>query len=286
MPTIPCPSGALTFLEVGEGEPVVLLHAGCSVSAQWNGVIAALRGSYRLIAPDFHGIGGTSPWTGSFDGLIAAEVGLIGLMLDVAGGKAHVVGHSYGGWMALHAIRSLAPRIGSLTLIEPPAAEMLRDVDDEAHEEGHRLCRAILDDVERQMPEQAAERFIDYWGGPGSWRRMRAAARDATLALVPHIYTMHLAGISDLLSFSDLRDIDLPTLLLCGEASPRTTRSLTHHLAGTFPRACATIIAGAAHMSPMTHAHEVSRVLAEHFAAHPIADSQLCAVVASRELHD
>src|SRR5262245_10665510 len=106
MPTIPCPSGTLTFLEVGDGEPVVLLHAGGSVGAQWNGVIANLRGTYRLLAPDFHGVGGTSPWTGGHEGLIAGEVGLIELMLGRAGGRAHVVGHSYGGWMALHAIRT------------------------------------------------------------------------------------------------------------------------------------------------------------------------------------
>jgi pimeloyl-ACP methyl ester carboxylesterase len=271
MPTMPCPAGTLCFLDVGQGDPVVLLHAGCSVSAQWNGVIAALRGTHRLLAPDFHGIGGTSPWTGGPEGLIAGEVALIEQMLDHAGGKAHVVGHSYGGWMALHAIGSLASKIASLTLIEPAAVNMLRDVDEEAHDEAHRLYRAILDDVEQARPEQAAERFIDYWGGAGSWRRMRAAFRDTTVALVPHLYVMHLAGMADPIRFSDLRDIDLPTLLLCGEASPLAPRRTIHHLAGTFRYVTSTVIAGAAHMSPMTHAALVSGLLSEHFAAHPAA---------------
>src|ERR1051325_5149533 len=115
MPTVVCPSGTMNFLDAGAGEVVVLLHAGCSVSTQWNAVIADLRNDYRLLAPDFHGAGGTSPWTKGFKGLIAGEVALIELMLDrAAGAKAHVVGHSYGGWMALHAVRHLASRIASL----------------------------------------------------------------------------------------------------------------------------------------------------------------------------
>src|SRR5262249_20189693 len=146
VPTIPCASGTLCFLEAGQGEPVVLLHAGFSVGSQWNGVIAALRTRYRLLALDFHGLAGTSPWTGGFEGLIAGEVALIERMVDYAGGaKTHLVGHSYGGWMAMHAIRSLAPRIASLTLIEPPAVRLLRGVDDEAYDEIQQLYQAILD---------------------------------------------------------------------------------------------------------------------------------------------
>jgi pimeloyl-ACP methyl ester carboxylesterase len=80
---------------------------------------------------------------------------------------------------------------------------------------------------------------------------------------------MHLAGISDPLSFADLRHVELPTLLLSGETSPLPARRLMHHLANTFPRATSATVAGAGHMSPMTHVSVVSQHLAHHFSAHP-----------------
>jgi pimeloyl-ACP methyl ester carboxylesterase len=268
MPAITCPSGTLFFVDEGTGDPVLLLHAGCGSSAQWTELVELLRPSQRVLALDFHGCGRTSPWTGGPNGLIAGEVELVRRLLDRLGdARAHLVGHSYGGWMGLHAALALRTRLASLALIEPVAVGMLRGRDDAACANADSLSDAIIDDVERGNPEPAAERFVDYWNWAGCWKKMPPAFRNAMVALAEHIRVMHLAGRDDTLSFDDVRALSLPTLLLHGEVSPMPTRSLVRHLAMELPRARSIAIPAAGHMSPLTHSALVGRALMDHFAA-------------------
>jgi len=268
MPAITCPSGTLFFVDEGAGDPVLLLHAGGGSSAQWKDMIALLRPHHRVLALDFHGCGRTSPWTGGPKGLIAAEVELVRTLLDRLGdARAHLVGHSYGGWMGLHAALALRTRIASLALIEPVAVGMLRGRDDAACRDADSLSDAIVEDVERGNPEAGVERFVDYWNWRGCWKKMPPPFRNAMLALAEHICVMHLAGRGDTLSFDDVRDLSVPTLLLYGEISPIPTRNLVRHLAVELPRARLRAIPAAGHMSPLSHPGLVARALMEHFAA-------------------
>ncbi len=268
MPTITCPSGSLFFVDEGAGDPVLLLHAGAGSSAQWKDLIELLRPHYRVLALDFHGCGRTSPWSGGPSGLIGAEVELVRLLLDGLGDvRPHLVGHSYGGWMGLHAALAHRTRISSLALIEPVAVGMLRGRDDAACTDTDALSDAIIDDVERGMRGAAVERFVDYWNWAGCWKKMPAPFRDAMVALAEHIRVMHLAGRGDTLSFDHVRDLSVPTLLLHGEVSPMPTRSLVRQLAVELPRARSMAIPAAGHMSPLTHPGWVGRTLMEHFAA-------------------
>lgn len=50
----------MAFVEVGEGEPVVLLHGNPASSYLWRNIIPHLSSSYRCIAPDLIGMGDSS----------------------------------------------------------------------------------------------------------------------------------------------------------------------------------------------------------------------------------
>lgn len=101
-----CVTGQIhtNYHDVGEGEPVLLLHGsgpGVSAWANWRLTFEALKGSFRLIAPDLAGFGFTEfpdnqvfnrqNWLDQIVGLLDA------LHLD----KVNVVGNSFGGSMAL-----------------------------------------------------------------------------------------------------------------------------------------------------------------------------------------
>jgi pimeloyl-ACP methyl ester carboxylesterase len=49
--------GELRYVDEGQGSPIVLVHGTPSWSFEWRAVIAALRGSQRVIAPDHLGFG-------------------------------------------------------------------------------------------------------------------------------------------------------------------------------------------------------------------------------------
>ncbi|CAL9599612.1 putative carboxylesterase nap [Streptomyces sp. enrichment culture] len=107
----------------GERTPVVLLHGQSATPAEWAPHVDALaRGGRRVLAVDRVGEPGYSAQSlpiGSADDAAAwLEATLDGLGLE----RAHLIGHSYGGWVALQQAVLLPERIASLTVYDPPRA--------------------------------------------------------------------------------------------------------------------------------------------------------------------
>jgi len=92
-----------------DARPVLLLHGWPQHWYMWRRVMAALRGEFRLLAPDLRGFGWSEAPGHGYDGeTFAADQAAL---LDALGiERAHVVGHDWGGWVAfllgiLHASR-------------------------------------------------------------------------------------------------------------------------------------------------------------------------------------
>ena len=83
-----------------EAPAVLLLHGWPQHWYMWRGVMAALGGEYRLLAPDLRGFGWTEAPGHGYDGetFAADQVALLdALELE----RTHVVGHDWGGWTAM-----------------------------------------------------------------------------------------------------------------------------------------------------------------------------------------
>jgi pimeloyl-ACP methyl ester carboxylesterase len=112
----------LATIEAGTGKPVIMLHGLGGTKASFLPSIAALAGSFRLIAVDMLGFGDSSkPLGGSYGPRFQAssiEKLLDALELE----RAHMVGHSYGGRVALELGFRHPDRIGGLVLMTPALA--------------------------------------------------------------------------------------------------------------------------------------------------------------------
>jgi pimeloyl-ACP methyl ester carboxylesterase len=60
------------------------------------------------------------------------------------------------------------------------------------------------------------------------------------------------------------RDLHAPVLIMRGEHAPRPTRRIAEMLPSMLPKARLTVIEGAGHMGPLTHAEEVGQLIAAH----------------------
>lgn len=112
-------AGQRVHLErAGRGEPVVLLHGfGCS-SYAWRGVTAALARRYEVVAPDLNGFGWTErPRDGEAYTLQGQESLVWGLLDELGIDRAHLVGHSYGGGLAIWMAWRRPERVRTLTLV-------------------------------------------------------------------------------------------------------------------------------------------------------------------------
>jgi pimeloyl-ACP methyl ester carboxylesterase len=110
------------YLEAGQGDPVVLLHSGefgGRAEFSWEYVIPALAESYRVIAPDWLGYGGTAKLH-DFGGKRARMMSHMRRTLEVlAVEDAHIVGNSMGATFLakMAADPDLRLRARSITLV-------------------------------------------------------------------------------------------------------------------------------------------------------------------------
>ncbi len=113
--------GVLTnYHDVGMGPPVLMLHGsgpGVSAWANWRLTIQALQQDFRVLAPDLAGFG-YSETPADFVYSRQAWLDQIVAFLDALGvEKAHVIGNSFGGSMALALAIAHPERVDRLVLM-------------------------------------------------------------------------------------------------------------------------------------------------------------------------
>lgn len=259
----------VSFREAGVGETVILVHgSGCS-NTQWRAAFTTWSSRYHILAPDLYGYGGTAPWPGTRALTLGDEAEIVGAMMAQAGGRCHLVGHSYGGAVALQAAHLAKVPLASLTLIEPVAFYLLRN--GTAADRGK---FAEIDSVARDLARAATsgdyrggmERFVDYWNGDGAWRAMKPAAQSALAQKTLKVAQDFWTTTTEPTAIDAFGRIETPTQILYGTASPRPTRRIARLLAETIPGARLRPVAGGGHMMPLVQPEIVNPIIARHIA--------------------
>src|SRR5438874_6249088 len=96
-------SPAAFFREAGAGTGVVCVHASASVSGQWRPLMDLLANRFRVLAADLYGYGQSPAWPDAHKLSLADEARLLEPVFRSAGDRFHLIGHSYGGAVALRA---------------------------------------------------------------------------------------------------------------------------------------------------------------------------------------
>jgi pimeloyl-ACP methyl ester carboxylesterase len=267
--TLAATAGAFSDARYGHNAPgrpaVVLLHAATSSGAQWRGVQRALGSRYEVLAPALYAEGGSvPPLPPCAAGMLCADVELVCCALESVGGCAHLVGHSYGGFVAHRVALEHPSMVLSLVLVEPTAFDVLGDprVSPEARQI-ETLRRACQEAVERGSLTEAAERFVDYWAAPGTYRALSENQREQIAR------AMIKATISWREIFSarvDYAATIVPTTIIRGSSSPAPIRHIARVLAGQIAPARLVELRGAGHHAPLTHPAAVAREIRKHIA--------------------
>jgi pimeloyl-ACP methyl ester carboxylesterase len=248
-------------------QPVLLLHCSGSSGKQWRSLAALLGPRYRVIAPDLVGYGGSAPWPGRCEFCLAQEAAVLHRLLDSLGGPAHLVGHSYGGAVALHIARTRPQLLRSLTLIEPSAFQLLGGgdaIDAEALREITQVAAHAQAALANGDYLAGFGRFVDYWSGPGTWSAMPPETREALAAQLAKVVLDFHAIFSEPAELAQLRRIAPPTLLLQGGCTVLPARCVCKRLRDALPAALFRVVRGAGHMLPLTHRDEVNGLIAAH----------------------
>ena len=257
---------------------VIALHSSGAGAAQWRQLGETLGPAYQLFAPEHYGCERTGPWSGKHAFTLADEAEKTIDLIDRSERKVHLVGHSYGGGVALHAALARPGRIASLALYEPSAFHLLKRIGDRgaaAFAEIADITHVTGQGVIAGDYAGAAAAFVDYWGGPGAWAALRPTVHAALIRWVPKAPLDFRALIEEPTPLAAYGDLRMPVLIMRGEHAPLPTRKIVEMLPSALSEARLAVIDGAGHMGPLTHGFVVSELIAAHIGTAEAAARQL-----------
>ena len=220
------PRGRIDYDECGAGPTVVLVPGSCSTGAAWRPIIAQWEGRYRCVTTSLSGYGGTAERRTARDPSIVHEAEILETVIRRAGGRAHVVAHSFGGIVALAVALRKRVIVDSLVIAEAPAAELLRSTGEHEHYQAFRDMTESYFDAFCDGDTEAIGTMIDFYGGAGTFNSWPARVRDYAVATTSVNIRDWATVYSFPLSPALLAAIDVPALVLWGgESHPAVQRA-------------------------------------------------------------
>jgi pimeloyl-ACP methyl ester carboxylesterase len=247
----------------GTGPTVVCFHCSTSSSKQWQPLMDILSDKYTVIALDLYGYGKTPAWPGDRRLTLTDEAALVEHIVNSEDCPVTLIGHSYGGAVALTAALKYPDCVKSLILYEPVLFNLLFE-DKEAFESVTEVLsveRKVNGLLMAGQREEASRYFIDYWSGTGAFDQLPEWQQTAIGNRIEKVLSDFDAAFRNRFFLADYGRIQKPALLLYGMNSPISTRRITHLLASSVPNAEIRGIMGYGHMAPILNSDEVNRVI-------------------------
>jgi pimeloyl-ACP methyl ester carboxylesterase len=219
------------------------------------------RAGLRLVAPDLPGWGESEAEPEACRDLFDYEARAIEALARAQDDPVHLVGHSYGGNLALYVALAGRIPVRSLVLFEPTLVQLLRDdkgpyAEIERFVNDYRRAHAAGD-------KWAVRGVIDFWGGPGSFDAMPENARSTIAAWVPRNLRHWEPALQRHALFDELDRLRIPvTIVQSGRAHP-TARLIARRLSERIAGSRVLEIAGANHFMILTHPVETARIIRE-----------------------
>jgi pimeloyl-ACP methyl ester carboxylesterase len=261
--TVDLPGGRVVGEQAGDGPAVVLLHAGVADRRMWSQVAAVLADGYRVIRFDARGYGSSPPSTVSYRPASDVVAVLDALRVE----RAHLVGASMGGYVALDVALAHPGRVASLALLAsglpeydfgPPVTGYWRD-------EERLLASGDLDAV--------VELNLDMWllGTGRVWTPRLRSVADELRDQLRIIATNQAAGedlgeLENPLTQDTLSTLTVPTLVVVGENDPEDFLRIGESIVAWIPTAHLVVMSDTGHLPALERPAQTLALLQPHLA--------------------
>jgi 3-oxoadipate enol-lactonase len=240
----------------GRGNPVILINGLTSTVESWRYQVPAFSERYQVLIYDCRGQGRSDKPSCGYTGQ-HHTADLLALTSNLHLGKAHVVGHSFGAYIALNYAIEYPEKVRSL---------VVSDTAGEAYPLIEKILRSWVDAQEHggldlrfdiSLPWLYAESFIG--SNPRKIRLFREAFRKNDLNAVRGLTLESLENDAT----PRLREIKAPTLLVLGEEDILTPFRYAEKLLEQIPDARLSVIKGCGHVPPIEKHREFNQIVLE-----------------------
>ena len=270
MQTIKVNGYDMAYLEMGRGNPLVLVHGTLGDFRTWNSVMGPLSTKHRVISVSLRRFF-PEHWDGVGDDYKMAQhiSDVIAFIEQVEPRPVDLMGHSRGGHIAFRVAEQRQDLLRKLVLAEPGG-----DLDDSLVPPGSTrpppmplsvAMPTVLQNIRGGDIDGALKLFVDAIDGDGAWKRVPAAARQQ---LRDNIFTLLGQANEGRKPFTlaQAQSIRTPTLFIGGANTVGSLAMVHRVLAQHFASSRTAIIDGAKHWmfddSPQAFCEAVTKFLA------------------------
>jgi pimeloyl-ACP methyl ester carboxylesterase len=264
----------VSTLTMGSGPPVLLLHGLGGTRASFFETAAKLAEHYTVHVPDLPGFGSSDkPATGGYNARWFAEIMLE--FMDVLGiDRAHIVGNSMGGRVAIE-MGLLAPaRVGALALLCPAVSfvrrgfhPIVRVLRPEFGLLPHQMPRTLVekqfwslfgdrDQIDPEVTEVIVDEFQRIYGSAG--------ARYAFLSSARNIYLEKPFGRGGF--YPRLSTLQPPALFVWTSADLLIPAAFRHHVGEWLPSAEQIVLPSCGHVPQVERPEQTNGMIERFFA--------------------
>lgn len=249
------------YLEAGSGPPVVVLHGLGATNASMLPTLVALAGRHRVLAPDLPGFGDSDKPVAAYDPAFFAT--WLTAFLDRTGvDRAHFVGNSMGGRIALEMALASPSRVATLALLAPSmafrrfrhAVPIVKFLSPEMGalplpllaphiHHGVRLLLARSSRLPSTFYDSAVDEFLRVFRTPRGRVALFAAARQ--------IYLERPFGPTGF--WSRLSGVTQPALFIWGDRDRMVPSAFARHVEETLPHARSIVLPDSGHVPQFEH---------------------------------
>jgi pimeloyl-ACP methyl ester carboxylesterase len=272
---VPVGRHRISTLTMGEGPPVLLLHGLGGTKVSFFDTAAALSRRYRVHAIDLPGFGSSSkPTLAPYDAGFFSRV-VCGVMDALEVPRAHLVGNSMGGRVALEIALRRPERVGALALLCPAVAFLRRGL--------HPLVRLLRPEL-GMLPHRFRRATVaaQFWGLFANRDLVDPSVADIVVDEFQRIYQSAGARLAFLASarslyldeplgeggfYPRLAELSRPALFVWGAQDKLIPARFSDHVARWLPGAEQMVLSDCGHV-PQVERPEQTTGLIERFFAH------------------
>jgi pimeloyl-ACP methyl ester carboxylesterase len=263
----------ISLLEAGTGAPVVAIHGLGATKASFLATVAALAPRFRVIAIDLPGFGDSDKPVGARYDARWFGTAVVQLLDTLELDRAHLIGNSLGGRVALEVGLRAPERVHRLALLAPsmawrrkrPWAPALRLVRPELGVLPHAPRPVVERIIDRAMPEAR-----NGWAAAGIDEFLRSfltpRGRAAFYAAARQIYLEEPEGENGF--WPRLRSLEVPALFVWGRRDGLVPLAFARHVSEAVP-AAEHLELDCGHVPQMERPRETHEAIASFFAASP-----------------
>lgn len=253
-------NNTIAYESQGTGSPVLLIHGFPLNRQMWQAQADALAKSHRVITADLRGFGESPMGTGEVS--MQRYAGDLVALLDhlKIDEPVSVAGFSMGGYVTFPFWKHHANRVRSILLVDTRAkadsseqAVGRRETAEKVQSEGSGFL------IEAMMPKLVASDTLQ--NRPRLVAELRAMMESSSIAGIAE--ALHaMANRAD--SQNMLTQIDVPVLIIVGEADAIAPPNEAEEIAKALPHGEYCLVPNAGHMAPMENPDAVSAAMQEH----------------------